>query len=73
MEDEIAVKYHPEKNPNGYVVDGAPLRDIPVGEWVNLPVQVWRSVEAAEFYEVLPAGHPNPKPKKADKKAKDGE
>lgn len=54
--DKIAVIYHPDKNPAGESVDGAPRRDMPVSEWQELPDQVRRSVAAAGYYEVTPAG-----------------
>lgn len=53
MDENIAVKYDEKKNPHGYTVDGAPLRNITAAEWAALPKQVKASVEAAEFYEVV--------------------
>jgi ERCC4-type nuclease len=56
MNEEIAAKYLANKNPQGYLIDGAPLRDITADEWQALPDQVRRSVAAADFYEVTPTG-----------------
>lgn len=51
--DKIAVKYNERKNPNGYTIDGAPLRDMTLTEWGRLPEQVRLSVANAPYYEIV--------------------
>lgn len=50
--NDIAIRYHPRRNPEGATLTGVPLRDLTRAEYLALPEWLRRAVVASPCYTI---------------------
>jgi hypothetical protein len=70
--DDIAIRYHPRRNPSGAALGGVPLRDLTRAEFQALPEWLRRAVVASPCYTIARRRVPSAGPSEIKKEPTDG-